>query len=108
MLICLQQNVGRSYPHLITLLQNALKSGAHCVLIQEPAYREEGILITIPAYIPIQPNYIGDLPRVTAYWRKDLPFQYRQLNPRWVIPRENRIRKMHRSVILSFDNEEMH
>jgi hypothetical protein len=27
--------------------------------------------------------------------------------PRRVIPRENRIRKMHRSVILSFDNEEM-
>jgi hypothetical protein len=37
-------------------------------------------LITIPAYILIQPNYIGDLPRVAAYWRKDLPFQYRQLN----------------------------
>jgi hypothetical protein len=28
--------------------------------------------------------------------------------PRWVISRENRIRKMHRSVILSFDNEKMH
>jgi hypothetical protein len=27
---------------------------------------------------------------------------------RWVISRENRIRKMHRSVVLSFDNEEMH
>jgi hypothetical protein len=27
---------------------------------------------------------------------------------RWVTPRENRIRKMHRSVVLSFDNEEMH
>jgi hypothetical protein len=27
---------------------------------------------------------------------------------RWVTPRENRIRKMHRSVMLSFDNEEMH
>ena len=27
---------------------------------------------------------------------------------RWVTPRENRIRKIHRSVILSFDNEEMH
>jgi hypothetical protein len=67
MLICLQQNVGRSYPHLITLLQNALKSGAHCVLVQESAYREDGMLITIPAYTPIQPNYIGDLPRVTAY-----------------------------------------
>jgi hypothetical protein len=26
----------------------------------------------------------------------------------WVIPRENRIRKMHGSVILSFDNEKMH
>jgi hypothetical protein len=28
--------------------------------------------------------------------------------PRWVTLRENRIRKMHRSVVLSFDNEEMH
>jgi hypothetical protein len=28
--------------------------------------------------------------------------------PRWVIPRENRIRKMHKSVMLSFDNKEMH
>jgi hypothetical protein len=28
--------------------------------------------------------------------------------PRWVTPRENRIGKMHRSVILSFDNEKMH
>jgi hypothetical protein len=28
--------------------------------------------------------------------------------PRWVTPRENRIGKMHGSVILSFDNEEMH
>jgi hypothetical protein len=27
---------------------------------------------------------------------------------RWVISRENRIRKMHRSVMLSFDNEEMY
>jgi hypothetical protein len=27
---------------------------------------------------------------------------------RWIIPRKNRIEKMHRSVILSFDNEEMH
>jgi hypothetical protein len=27
---------------------------------------------------------------------------------RWVTPRENRIGKMHRSVILSFDNEKMH
>jgi hypothetical protein len=27
---------------------------------------------------------------------------------RWVIFRENRIRKMHGSVMLSFDNEEMH
>jgi hypothetical protein len=37
-------------------------------------------LVIIPAYIPIQPNYIGDLPRVATYWRKDAPFQYRQLN----------------------------
>jgi hypothetical protein len=74
MLICLQQNVGRSYLYLITLLQNALKSGAYCVLIQKPAYRGDGMLIIIPAYTPIQPNYIGDLPRVAAYWRKDLPF----------------------------------
>jgi hypothetical protein len=28
--------------------------------------------------------------------------------PRWVTPGENRIRKMHGSVVLSFDNEEMH
>jgi hypothetical protein len=27
---------------------------------------------------------------------------------RWVIPRENRIEKMHKSVMLSFDNEKMH
>jgi hypothetical protein len=27
---------------------------------------------------------------------------------RWVTPRENRIGKMHKSVILSFDNEKMH
>jgi hypothetical protein len=27
---------------------------------------------------------------------------------RWIIPRENRIRKMYRSVVLSFDNEKMH
>jgi hypothetical protein len=27
---------------------------------------------------------------------------------RWVTPRENRMGKMHRSVVLSFDNEEMH
>jgi hypothetical protein len=27
---------------------------------------------------------------------------------RWVTPRENRIGKMHGSVVLSFDNEEMH
>jgi hypothetical protein len=48
---CLQQNVGRSYLYLITLLQNALESGAYCVLVQEPAYREDGMLITIFAYI---------------------------------------------------------
>jgi hypothetical protein len=28
--------------------------------------------------------------------------------PRWVTPRKNRIGKMHGSVVLSFDNEEMH
>jgi hypothetical protein len=28
--------------------------------------------------------------------------------PRWVISKENRIGKMHGSVILLFDNEEMH
>ena len=28
--------------------------------------------------------------------------------PRWVTLRENRIGKMHGSVVLSFDNEEMH
>ena len=27
---------------------------------------------------------------------------------RWVIPRASRISKMHGSVVLSFDNEEMH
>jgi hypothetical protein len=37
-------------------------------------------LVIISVYIPIQPNYIGDLPRVATYWRKDAPFQYRQLN----------------------------
>jgi hypothetical protein len=74
MFICLQQNVSRSYPHLIILLQNALESGAYCVLVQEPAYRGDGILITILAYTPIQSNYIGDLPRIAAYWRKDAPF----------------------------------
>jgi hypothetical protein len=67
MFICLQQNVGRSYPYLITLLQNVLKSGAHYVLVQESVYKEEGILIIISAYTPIQPNYIGDLFRVTTY-----------------------------------------
>jgi hypothetical protein len=28
--------------------------------------------------------------------------------PRWITPRENRIGKMHGSVMLSFDNKEMH
>jgi hypothetical protein len=28
--------------------------------------------------------------------------------PRWVIPRASRIGKMHGSVVLSFDNEEMY
>jgi hypothetical protein len=28
--------------------------------------------------------------------------------PRWVTLRENRIKKMHGSVVLSFDNEKMH
>jgi hypothetical protein len=28
--------------------------------------------------------------------------------PRWIIPRKNRIRKMQGSVVLSFDNKEMH
>jgi hypothetical protein len=50
------------------------------VLVQEPVYRKNGILITIPAYTPIQPNYIDALPKVATYWRKDAPFQYRQLN----------------------------
>jgi hypothetical protein len=27
---------------------------------------------------------------------------------RWVIFRENRIKKMHESIVLSFDNKEMH
>jgi hypothetical protein len=67
MLICLQQNVGRSYLHLIILLQNALESETHCVLVQKPVYKGDGILITIFTYIPIQPNYIGDLPRIITY-----------------------------------------
>jgi hypothetical protein len=53
MFICLQQNVGRSYPYLITLLQNVLESGAHCVLIQKPVYRGDDMLITISVYTPI-------------------------------------------------------
>jgi hypothetical protein len=28
--------------------------------------------------------------------------------PRWILLRASRIGKMHRSVVLSFDNEEMH
>jgi hypothetical protein len=28
--------------------------------------------------------------------------------PRWISPRASRISKMHRSVVLSFDNEEMY
>jgi hypothetical protein len=28
--------------------------------------------------------------------------------PRWITPRENRIGKMHKSVVLLFDNEEMY
>jgi hypothetical protein len=57
---------------------------------------------------------ISDFDTVTgmAELRKDIEI----FNPkirlatlsRWVIPRENRIRKMHRSVMLSFDNEKMH
>ena len=28
--------------------------------------------------------------------------------PRWITSRKNRIRKMHRSVVLSFDNKEIY
>ena len=28
--------------------------------------------------------------------------------PRWITPRENRIRKMHKSVVLLFDNKKMY
>jgi hypothetical protein len=57
---------------------------------------------------------ISDFNTVTdmAELRKDIEMFNPKLRlttlSRWVTPRENRIRKIHRSVILSFDNEEMH
>jgi hypothetical protein len=57
---------------------------------------------------------ISDFDTVTgmAKLRKDIEMfnpKFRlAILPRWVIPKENRIRKMHESVILSFDNEKMH
>jgi hypothetical protein len=57
---------------------------------------------------------ISDFDIITgmAELRKDI----KMFNPKlrlatlfyWVISRENRIRKMHGSVMLSFDNEKMH
>jgi hypothetical protein len=57
---------------------------------------------------------ISDFDTVTgmAELRKDIEMFNPKLRlailPRWVIPRENRIKKMHGSVVLSFDNEKMH
>jgi hypothetical protein len=57
---------------------------------------------------------ISDFDTVTgiAELRKDIEMFNPKLRlvilSRWVTPRENRIRKMHRSVVLSFDNEEMY
>jgi hypothetical protein len=57
---------------------------------------------------------ISDFDTVTgmAELRKDIKMFNPKLRlatlPRWVTPRENRIKKMHRSVMLSFDNEEMY
>jgi hypothetical protein len=57
---------------------------------------------------------ISDFDTVTGMTklRKDIEMFNPKLQlatlPRWITPRENRIRKMHGSVILSFDNEEMH
>jgi hypothetical protein len=58
--------------------------------------------------------HVGDFNTTTgiAELRKDI----KMFNPklrlailsRWVIFRENRIKKMYGSVILSFDNEKMH
>jgi hypothetical protein len=57
---------------------------------------------------------ISDFDTVTgmAELRKDIEmfnpkFRLATL-PRWITFRENRIEKMHRSVVLSFDNKEMH
>ena len=57
---------------------------------------------------------ISDFNTVTgiAKLRKDIEMFNPKLRlvilSRWVILRENRIRKMHGSVVLSFDNEKMH
>jgi hypothetical protein len=57
---------------------------------------------------------ISDFNTVTgiAKLRKDIEIFNPKLRlvtlPRWVTPRENRIKKMHGSVVLSFDNEEMY
>jgi hypothetical protein len=80
MFIYLQQNVGRSYNHTITALQNAMEIGAHALLIQKPCYGGGETPIKILAYTPISPNYTGAKPRVITYWRNDSPFKYCQLN----------------------------
>jgi hypothetical protein len=57
---------------------------------------------------------ISDFDTITgmAELRKDIEMFNPKLRlitlPRWVTPRENRIGKMYRSVILSFDNEKMY
>ena len=57
---------------------------------------------------------ISDFNTVTdmAELRKDIEMFNPKLRlatlPRWITLRENRIGKMHRSVMLSFDNKEIH
>jgi hypothetical protein len=57
---------------------------------------------------------ISDFNTVTsmAELRKDIEMFNPKLRlatlPRWIIPRKNRIEKMHGSVMLPFNNEEMH
>ena len=57
---------------------------------------------------------ISDFDTITgiAELRKDIKMFNPKLRlatlPRWVIFRENHIRKMHGSIVLSFDNEKMH
>jgi hypothetical protein len=57
---------------------------------------------------------ISDFNTITnmAELRKDIEIFNPKLRltilPRWVTPRKNRIKKMHRSVVLLFDNKEIH